>query len=333
MFDQIISLENLFSAWEEFRKGKSYRNDVAEYEVNLEDNIFQLHEDLRNGTYTHGSYFEFFVCDPKRRHIHKAGVRDRILHHAIARVIEPVFERKFIYDSWSCRDNKGTHKAVRRFQALAWKLSKGNTKNLWALKMDIRKFFASINPVILSDLLKKSIPDPLTYRLLKNVIDSFPSGLPLGNLTSQLFANVYMNEFDQFVKHTLRIKGYIRYADDFILLDTNPEILKSLIPLIETFLQSQLDLTSHPDKIVFRNYRSGIDFLGFVSFPYHRVLRTRTKHRILKKVTPKNFPSYSGQLSHCRSLGLRKEVIKELKIQRQNLRLLKLSQTMEHIKT
>lgn len=333
MFEEIASLENLFLAWEEFRKGKSYRNDIAEYEVNLEDNVFQLHEELRNGTYRHGSYFEFFVCDPKRRHIHKAGVRDRLLHHAIARVIEPVFERKFIYDSWSCRDNKGTHKAVKRFQGLAWKLSAGNTKNLWALKMDIRKFFASINPVILSGLLEKSIPDPLTYALLKNVIDSFPSGLPLGNLTSQLFANVYMNEFDQFIKHTLRIKGYIRYADDFILLDTNPTILRSLIPIIETFLKSKLDLTVHPNKIVFRNYRSGIDFLGFVSFPYHRVLRTRTKNRILRKVTRKNFPSYSGQISHCRSIGLRKEVIQKLQIQREKAKLMKISKVLDSIQT
>jgi RNA-directed DNA polymerase len=316
MFNKITSTENLFAAWSEFRQGKAKRKDVAEFELNLEDNIFKLQTDLTEGTYRHGSYMSFFVCDPKRRHIHKAEVRDRLLHHAVVRIIEPVFDRVFIYDSWSCRKNKGTHNGVKRFQQIAQRLSENNTKNLWVLKMDIRKFFDSINPLILADLLKKSIPDAKTFNLLQGIINSFSPGLPLGNLTSQLFANIYMNELDQFVKHHLRIKGYIRYADDFIFLDADREFLITLLPAIKDFLSKRLKLEIHPNKIVLRNYRSGIDFLGYVSFPTHRVIRTKTKRRIFTKITQKNFTSYSGQLSHCRSYNIRQALLNTLRDQR-----------------
>lgn len=317
MFDQIISLENLFFAWDEFRRGKAQRRDLMEFEINLEDNIFKLHNNLVNNNYSHSLYFSFFVHDPKRRHIHKASVQDRLLHHAIVRVIEPIFEQGFIFDSWSCRKNKGTHAAVDRLQQTAQKISRNNSRVIWALKLDIRKFFESMDHEVLLNILSRKIKDFRTMLLLEEIIDSFYPGLPLGNLTSQLFANVYMNELDQFLKHKLKIKGYLRYSDDFVLLHTDQSLLTRSIPVIREFLNTNLKLRLHENKIILSKYRSGIDFLGYVCFPNFRVIRTRTKKRMLKKIERRNFASYSGVLDHCRSRGLKQKLIQKLKIQRQ----------------
>ncbi len=313
MFEEIISLENLFVAWSEFQKGKALRGDVLEFESRLEDEIFRLHEDLENGRYRHGGYFEFFVQDPKRRHIHKASVRDRVLHHAIVRILNPVFERAFIYDSWSCRKEKGTHAAVDRLQHLAWKISKNNSQLVWVLQLDIRKFFDSMDHEVLLTLLERRIYDAKLLALLKEIIESFNPGLPLGNITSQLFANVYMNPLDQFMKHDLKMKGYLRYADDFVFIHSDRNYLENLIPSIQEFLLHHLKLRLHEGKINMRKYRGGIDFLGYVSFPYHRVLRTRTKRRIFRKIEEKNLPSYLGVLEHCRSRGIQNAVFKKMK--------------------
>ena len=310
MFDKIISLENLFDAWTEFKKEKNNKNDVAEFEVNLEDHIFSLHENLKNGTYGHGGYFSFFVHDPKRRHIHKASVRDRLLHHAIHRIIEPVWDKVFIFDSWSSRKTKGTHAAVRRLQDSALRLSHNYTRTLWVLKLDVTKFFNSVDHEILLIILSKRISDDRLMNLFREIINSFNPGLPLGNLTSQLFANVYMNELDQFVKNELRIKGYVRYADDFVLLHKNREILIDYRKKIEYFLQERLHLKVHPKKLILKTYASGIDFLGYISFPHHRIIRTKTKWRMFRKVNKKNFPSYSGVLKHCRSRNLGQSLLK-----------------------
>lgn len=301
MFEKIISLENLFDAWTEFKKEKAGKSDVAEFEVNLEDHVFKLHEDLKHGTYKHGGYFSFFVHDPKRRHIHKASVRDRLLHHAVHRIIEPVWNKLFVFDSWSSRKNKGTHAAVKRLHKLGLKLSRNNTRVLWALKLDVRKFFDSVDHKILLDILRKRTPDTRLMMLIEEIIGSYSPGLPLGNLTSQLFANVYMNPLDQFVKHELKIVGYIRYADDFILLHSDKEFLIECLDKITRYLRDNLNLQVHPDKIVLKRYAGGVDYLGYVCFPHHRVLRTKTKRRMFRRVNEKNFTSYSGILQHCRS--------------------------------
>ena len=149
LYEKIVSLENLFISWKEFKKGKSQKLDVKRFEVNLEDNIFDLYYSLKNKKYRHGGYHSFYVNDPKRRHIHKPSVRDRLLHHAVFRLIEPMFERKFIYDSFSCRTGKGTHAAVARFRKIAWHLSKNNTRAVWVMKLDIKQFFKSVNTEIL----------------------------------------------------------------------------------------------------------------------------------------------------------------------------------------
>ena len=241
-YGEIITVPNLLLAWEEFLAGKKKRTDVAIFQGRLIDNIFDLYHDLKEKSYRHGDYQAFKISDPKPRNIHKAVVRDRLLHHLLYQETYQYFDRQFIHDSYSCRLDKGTHRAVRRLAEFRDKVSGNNRKAVWIFKCDIRKFFASIDHRILKNILVKYIDDRDLLWLFGQVIDSFNTpgkigvGLPLGNLTSQLLVNVYMNEFDQFVKRVLKIKYYIRYADDFVFLSNNKEELIALRPKLETFL-------------------------------------------------------------------------------------------------
>jgi len=314
IFDEIISLENLFSAWREFRRGKRNKPDVQEFELNLEDNIFNLRRELEDKTYQHSPYASFYIKDPKLRNINKASVKDRLLHHAVFRKLYPIFDKTFIYDSYSCRIGKGTHKAVNRLEQFCRKLSKNNHHKIFALKCDIKKFFDSVNQEILLELIKKKISDESTFWFVEKIIKSFKSGLPLGNVTSQLFANIYLNELDQFIKNKFKIKYYLRYCDDFIILSRNKEYLLILIPFIQDFLQVNLRLSLHPDKIILRKYSQGFDFLGYVVLPHHRVLRTKTKRRILKrikreKISEQNLQSYFGVLKHCNGYKIKQNLL------------------------
>lgn len=305
-FEDVISLDNLLDAWKEFVRGKRSKKDVQEFSLRLMDNIFSLYNDLTNLTYKHGGYQAFNISDPKPRNIHKATVRDRLLHHAIYHKLYPFFDKTFIADSFSCRIDKGTHKALNRFQSFACKVSKNNTKTCWILKCDIKKFFANIDHDILLKILSEYVPDKNILWLLNEIISSFATkpkvGLPLGNLTSQLLVNIYMNEFDQFIKHKLKVKYYIRYADDFVVLSENRNWLEEQIQPIQNFLDKKLKLTIHPAKIFIKTHASGIDFLGWVHFPDHRILRTTTKRRMMKKIqkspTPETLNSYLGLLKH-----------------------------------
>lgn len=235
------------------------------------------------------------------------------MHHAVYRVLYPFFDRTFISDSFSCRNEKGTHRAINHFRDFFCKVSKNGTRTCRVLKCDIKKFFASIDHEVLSDILKRHIPDLNVVRLLKEIISSFSIrreiGLPLGNLTSQLFVNIYMNEFDQFVKHQLKAKYYIRYADDFVILSADRMRLKEMIVSVAEFLHTILKLDLHPDKIFIKTLNSGIDFLGWVNFPDHRVLRTTTKRRMLKRIEGnKNLAtanSYLGLLKHGNTYKIR----------------------------
>lgn len=332
-FEEIISVENLLGAWKEFVNGKRDKKDVQIFQMKLMDNIFSLHRDLSNHTYKHGGYQAFKINDPKPRAIHKATVRDRLLHHAIYRILYPFFDKIFISDSYSCRLEKGTHKAINKFQKYFWKVSKNDTKTCWVLKCDIKKFFANIDHEILTNLLKEHISDENIIILLKKIINSFSAenskrvGLPLGNLTSQLFVNIYMNKFDQFIKHKLKVKYYIRYSDDFVLFSQNRNWLENQVKSIEKFLFDVLKLELHPDKISIKTASSGVDFLGVVNFDNYRLLRTKTKRRMFKKVKDKcenyknkkitlesfnqTVQSYLGMLKHFNGRYI-KEKIKEI---------------------
>jgi hypothetical protein len=328
-YSKIISVDNLLLAWQEFIKGKRNKLDVQKFQFNLLDNIFDLHFDLLSKKYRHGGYKSFKIYDPKPRDIHKASVRDRLVHHAVYRILYPFFDQIFISDSYSCRNKKGTYKAINKLKDYFYIISKNNTKTCYALKMDIRKFFANIDQQVLLAILQESINDKDVIWLLNNIIRSFKSkekgvGLPLGNLTSQLLVNIYMNKFDQFVKHKLKEKYYIRYADDSVILNNNYEYLVNLIPKIEKFLRQKLNLKIHPDKIYIKTIASGLDFLGYVNFSDHRILRTKTKNRMFKKlqaglmelkydkITKEKYfqilQSYLGLLQHCRSYKIIKKL-------------------------
>lgn len=322
IYHDIISVDNLLSAWREFLKDKRRRKDIERFALHLTDNVLSLHKDLTDKTYKHGSYRAFRINDPKPRDIHKASVRDRLLHHAIYRVLYPYFDPKFIFDSYSCRRAKGTHRAINRFRDYARKVSQNHTRTAWVLKCDIRKFFANIDHKILEDILRHRIGDGEVVSLLGEVVGSFHTkdnpavGLPLGNLTSQLLVNIYMNEFDHFVKRELKAAYYIRYADDFVILHEDKEYLEKLLPKIAAYLAARLRLSLHPNKVFIKTIASGVDFLGWVHFPYHRVPRTSTKKRMFRnlnqKQTEATVASYLGLLSHGNTYGLAEKVKRSL---------------------
>ena len=322
MYRDIISVENLLKAWEEFLPGKK-KEDVSGFSKNLMENILDLHRDLLNKIYKHGGYKSFNISDPKPRNIHKASVRDRLLHHAVYRILYPFFDKTFFSESYSCRIKKGTHRAINKFRKFGYIESKNHSRTLWILKCDIRKFFASIDQKILLEILIKYIPDQDIIKLLSKIIYSFYSlkqgiGLPLGNLTSQLLVNIYMNEFDQFVKHKLKIKYYIRYADDFVILGQDKDTLLEFIPKIADFLNEHLKLQLHPDKLFIKTLASGVDFLGWVHFSNHRVLRTSTRHRaekaFLESENINRLRSYSGLLKHGNQFLFKSEIDKKIEI-------------------
>ncbi|MFA6476442.1 MAG: reverse transcriptase/maturase family protein [Candidatus Paceibacterota bacterium] len=324
LFDKIVNLENLFQAWEEFKRGKQKKPDVLAFEKNLEQNIFQLHRDLISQTYRHGPYSSFYVYDPKRRHIHKATVIDRVLHHAVFRVLNFVFEPTFIPCSFSCRFGKGTHKGVAVLEQMQRQVSHNYLRPCFTLKCDVKKFFDTIDHSFLLSIIKRRISDQNAIWLMEEIIESFLSeysdlfnrrGVPIGNLTSQLFANIYMNEFDQFVKHELKVKNYIRYTDDFIVVSDDIDYLLNLIRPMAKFLKTNLGLSLHPGKVSIGKISQGTDFLGYVLLPYHRRLRKRSERRMWRKIdlAKKNYEerlispnsykgvinSYLGVLSHA----------------------------------
>lgn len=266
-----------------------------------------------SGHYQPGAYEPFIVHDPKRRQIHKASVRDRLVHQAVVNVIEPLFEPRFIHDSFSCRKGKGTHAGVARLRYFLRKSSRNNSRPAFVLKCDILQFFASVDHAELLDLLSIYVSGKATLNLLAEIINSFSAtpgkGIPLGNLTSQLFANVYMHEFDFFMKHHLREKYYARYCDDFVIVSDSRQHLLNLTQLIANFLEERLKLTVHPNKITIRKYIAGIDFLGYVILPHHIRLRTKTKKRMLAKINNRNLDSYLGVCSHANAYRIRQELI------------------------
>lgn len=289
MYDDITSFSNILRAWSEFLIDKKRRSDVLEFSANMEENLISLHNDLVSKKYQHGGYTSFVVNDPKRRIIHKASVRDRLLHHVIHRVLYPYFNKKFIFDSFSSRKLKGTHVGRKRFRDFVWKLSRNRTKTVWILKVDIKKYFDSINHQILIDLLQKSfIYEPSLLSLLSNVINSFSktegTGIPLGNLTSQLFSNIYLNPLDHYAKRILKIKYYIRYADDIVILSDSKGFLENTLLQLQEFVKNRLKLSFHRDKISIQPWHKGVDMLGFVSFPHKTIMRQSTKKRMLKKI-------------------------------------------------
>ncbi|MFA6340766.1 MAG: reverse transcriptase domain-containing protein [Candidatus Paceibacterota bacterium] len=327
-FCDVISIDNLFLAWKNFSLGKKSKPEVAHFELELEENLFDLHQELLSEAWKPRPYVKFSVCDPKLREIHKADIRDMILYQAVYQSLYQIFDPIFIFDSYSSRKTKGTHAGIERFVEFSRKVSSNYRAGGYALKCDIRKFFDSIDHKILLGLMRKRISDKKLMTIIEKIIFSFEKssgkGLPLGNVTSQLFSNIYLNELDQFIKHELKARYYIRYCDDFVILSDSLEFLGLCLERIRHFCQKELLLELHPDKVHTRKLNSGVDFLGYICLPHRKVLRTKTKNRILNKIKELKesfdkretsqeklgevISSYSGMLGHCRGEKTKEQI-------------------------
>ncbi len=286
LFEKIASWDNLLLAAKKAQKGKRYLPDVAAFHLRQEENLLQLQRELLAKTYQPGAYHTFLIHDPKERMISAAPYRDRVVHHALCNAIEPVFENGFIHDSYANRKGKGTHKAIERYQHFA-------KQYRYVLKCDIRKFFPSIDHTVLKQELRRKICCRGTLWLIDAIVDNsnpqeehtvyFPGddlftpyecrrGLPIGNLTSQFWANVYLNRFDHFVKESLKVPGYVRYVDDFVLFSNDKRQLLAWKTALENEL-AKLRLLLHPTKTQAHPTAKGAPFLGFRCFPHHRFVR------------------------------------------------------------
>lgn len=317
-------------AWRSFRSGKSHKECVIEFEHNLENNLFALKAELENLSYCHGKYQRFVVHDPKQRIIHKAEVRDRVIHTLAARKLEEIYQGSFIAHSFSCQRDRGTHRALKSVTTMCRRQSCNYTRNFWYLKCDVKKFFDNIDHETLLKILRRKIQDEKFILLIGKILESFCAGapgrgLPLGNFTSQWLGNIYLNELDYFVKQRLKIKNYVRYADDFVILDARREILEKYLEEIRKFLAGHLKLTLHPDKIILKKFSAGIDWVGYRVLPHHVISKSATAKRLFKKlkfrqkeltenrISPWRYyqtvNSYLGQLKHCAGHKLSNQII------------------------
>jgi len=316
LFEAVVDFENLYKAYNKSKKGKRYRIQALQFRGNLEENLIGIQNELIWKMYRPLTYRQFWVFDPKKRLISAPAFRDRVVHHALVQVVEPIFENKFITDSFACRKGKGTHAAVDRVQYFE-RIVKRNYGDFYILKLDVKKFFPSINHDILKREFRRAISDKKVQRLYDQIIDSFESngrGLPIGALTSQLSANIYLSPLDHFVKEVCREKYYVRYMDDIVIISPSKKHLQKLWKEIEAFLNRQLDLQLNPKSKIFR-WKQGIDFCGYRIWPTHikpRKATLKRARRRLKKFAkiyahnPKiltrakqSIMSFLGYVKHC----------------------------------
>lgn len=299
LYPQIHTFANLDYAYHQARKGKRDKRQVMDFEFWAEEELVKLREELASQTYQPGPYHHFYITHPKPRKISAAPFRDRVVHHALCQIIEPIFERRFIFDSYACRVGKGTHRALDRAQEFA-------RHHRYALKCDVKQFFPSIDHAILRDLLAHPIADPDTLWLIDQILNSGagvladvyqmqwypgddlfaslrPRGLPIGNLTSQFWANVYLNQLDQFVKRELKCAAYVRYVDDFVLFADDKSILHEWKSALQDFL-AQLRLTMHERKSVVFPVADGFGFLGFRVYPHQRRLKRENARAFMRRL-------------------------------------------------
>lgn len=343
LYPHIASFENLYTAWRKARRGKRYKTAAATFEQNLDTELIALHHVLADETWQPGGFRSFTIHEPKRRKISAAPFQDRVVHHALISVLEPIYERKFIYDSYANRKGKGTHAALDRCTSYMRRYA-------YVLQCDIQQFFPAIDHEVLKAALGRTIACRPTLRLCEKIIDSGqgvlsseydmryfpgddlfaanrPRGLPIGNLTSQFWANVYLNPLDQFVKHQLKAPGYVRYVDDFLLFADDKATLHGWREEIINFVAG-LRLTIHENRAQPKPVRHGIPFLGFTVYPDHRRLK-RSKgiayRRHLKtlwrqyqtgEITREqgraSVMAWLGHVRHGDTWGLRRKLFSEL---------------------
>lgn len=313
LYPQVYEFANLYAAYRAARRGKRDRPAVAAFEFDLEPQLLALQEALRTQTYRPGEYTHFYIYEPKQRLVSAAPFRDRVVHHALCQVIEPIWEARFIDTSYACRLGKGTHAALAR----AWGWVR---QYRYAFHGDIVKYFPSIDMELLRDLLAHRIADrqvlwlvdqiltggadiqtgvaPVVYLPGDNLFAALrPRGLPIGNLTSQFFANVYLHELDLFVKQQLRCRAYLRYMDDFVLFADDKAQLHAWRAAIQEFLATRLRLVLHPRKSVVFPVAVGLDFCGLRLYPTHRRLRRSSVRRFVRRFRRQRAAYRRGHLS------------------------------------
>lgn len=304
----IFSLDNMYRQYLHCRRNKRNTLNALKFEYNLEENLVRLQEELKERTYSPSRSVCFVVNQPKLREIFAADFKDRVVHHVLVSALEKVWEPCFIYDSYACRKEKGTHLSVRRLQAFTRKVSRNNTRRAYFMHLDIQGFFFNINKEILYQVITKKIKDEdvrwlaktiifhdctknFIYKGKRHLLKEVPPhktlfnaenerGLPIGNLTSQFFANVYLNELDQFVKHHLKASYYMRYCDDFVLLDERKERLLEWKEKIREFLNVKLRLCLNDKRQAIGPIRNGVDFLGYIVRPDYLLVRRRVVNRL-----------------------------------------------------
>ena len=305
MYNHLCSYGNLLLAYLKARKGKTKKSYVIKFEKNLADNLKSLRVELLFHHYVPRPLKTFILRDPKTRKISKSHFRDRVIHHALINLLEPIYDKTFIYDSYASRKNKGAQKAVKRLIKFRNRITKngkstfckkinGKELNLvkgYILKADIKHYFQEMNHSVLINIIRRKIKDEKVIWLIGRIVKNFPTwmdegekGIPLGNFTSQFFANLYLNDLDYYVKHELNVKYYIRYVDDFVILHKSRNVLENYKIQIQKFLMNELKLELHPDKSRIKPLYSGIDFLGFRIFQKHILLRKRNIRKIKFKI-------------------------------------------------
>lgn len=286
MYSQISSFHNLLKSYYKARRNKRYRRRLQKIELDFENRLLNISFYLKNKTYQTGQYHRFIVFEPKRRRISAPAFIDRIVHHAIMSVIEPLFEDQFVDSSFACRKDKGTHFGMLRISE-TYKIFSSRYDVFYALKCDIKQYFANIDHQILFKLFSQTVTCVDTLNLIKTIVDSYQDspgkGIPIGNLTSQLFANIYLHQLDLYLQNEIKETNYFRYMDDFIILSSDKEYLKRLRIQIQTFIHDNLKLELHPLKAnIFRADR-GIDFLGYFIKKDVTLLRRKTLRRYKKR--------------------------------------------------
>lgn len=338
LFEQIVEFDNLYNAYLKARRNKRYRPEVLEFSAHLEENLIQMQNELIWGQYRTGKYRMFYVHEPKKRLVAALPFKDRVVQHAIMAAIEPLFERQFISGSYACRPGKGMHAGADQVQR--WlRQCRHNWGDVYCLKADVRKYFPNINHGVLKRILRRTIKDKRVLALLDEVIESAeepgelnPVGIPIGNLTSQLFANLYLNELDQFTKHKLKSKYYIRYMDDFLLLSDSKQQLWQWLREIEAFLHANLALELNHKTAIFPVASRGIDFLGYRIWPDYRLLRKSSVKRMRRKIKAykrkyaagemgaddinRSVQSWLGHAQHADSYRIRTKLMGSLVLER-----------------
>ena len=286
---------------------------MANFELHLEDNLFRLYDDLRNCVYKHSSYKYFQVFDNKKRDIYKAEVRDRVVHQIIYDYLLSIFEPEFISDSYASRIEKGQYKAIDTLRYFI-KLAQDNHKPCLILKCDVKKYFDNMDHQVLFGFIKEKIVCEKTFKVIKEIVSSyiysgFGRGVPLGNITSQIFANIYLNVLDKYAKKELKCRFYVRYNDDFVIILESMEKLNEIRSKIILFAKEKLFLEIPLEKTEIKKVRWGIDFLGFTILPNAVLLRNKTKNKMYSNINLQNIHSYFGILKHCNSYNLKRKIL------------------------